>query len=123
MAIADSVGQGHAAGATRRSLLAEVRRRTEQLTRRAERSGIFSRMTPARLAQVELERHLQQGTDAEAASQCLILLACAVHGGVAIGLDVFEQCHDLAARSHDPALRALFFTCARRVVLGGPRLS
>ena len=31
--------------------------------------------------------------------------------------EVLEQCRELADRSHEPALRALYFTCARRMVL------
>lgn len=94
---------------------------------------MFSTVTPAGLARAELQRRLEgravegkagegdgSGKDSDAASQCLVLLACAVHGGAAIGIDVLEQCRELAARSRDPALRALFFTCARRAVLGKP---
>ncbi|WP_078200516.1 hypothetical protein [Cupriavidus necator] len=114
-----------ASAQARQSLLAQVRRCTEQLRRRAERSGIFARVTPDGLARAELQRHLEEiGPQAghDTACQCLVLLACAVDGGASISLDVFEKCRELADGSSDPALRALFFTCARRVVLGEPRL-
>lgn len=104
---------------TRQHLLAEVRRHTEQLTRRAERAGLFAHATPHRLARAELQSWLQAGPGRDATCECLILLACAVDGGAAISLDILEQCRELAARSSDPALRVLFFTCARRAVLGG----
>jgi hypothetical protein len=104
---------------TRQRLLGVVRRHTEQLTRRAERSGIFSRVTADGLARAELQRCLQGEGGDDAACHCLVLLACAVHGGAVIPLDVLEQCRELANRSHEPALRALYFTCARRVVLAG----
>lgn len=113
-----------ASAQARQSLLAQVRRRTEQLRRRAERSGIFARVTPDGLARAELQRYLEetaQQAGHDTTCQCLVLLACAVDGGAPISLEVFEKCRELADRSSDPALRALFFTCARRVVLGEAR--
>lgn len=104
---------------SRQRLLAEVRRHTEQLTRRAERAGLFAHATPDRLARAELQRCLRAGPGRDAACECLVLLACAVDGGAQISVDMLEQCRELAARTRDPALRALFFTCARRAVLGG----
>jgi hypothetical protein len=105
-----------ALGVTRQSLLAEVRRQTEQLRRRAERGGIFARLAPDGLAKAELQRYLQLSSSAEAPYECLILLACAVHSGAVISVDVLEKCGKLSDRSGDPALRALYLTCARRVV-------
>jgi transposase len=75
-------------GITRQRLLAQVRSQSEQLRRRAERSGIFSPLALHGLAKAELQRYLQEDMRAEAPSQCLILLACAVHGGAVISIDV-----------------------------------
>jgi hypothetical protein len=113
----------NAAALARQSLLAQVRRQTEQLRRRAERAGTFARVTAEGLARAELQRYLDEaGPNAgqDAASRCLVLLACVADGGTVISIDVFEKCRALAEQVSDPALRALFFTCARRLVLGGP---
>lgn len=121
MTTATIIAPGHVqAGTKRQNLLAEVRRHTEQFGRRAERSSMFLQMTPASLAMAELQQRLEGEAGEDAAFQCLVLLACAVHGRAPVGIDVFERCRELAERSHNPALRALFFTCARRVVLGKP---
>lgn len=123
MPAACGAGNANTGALARQRLLAQVRRLTEQLKRRAERAGIFARVTPDGLARAELQRCLEeagQHAGQGAACRCLVLLACAVDGGTSISIEVFEKCRELAERSSDPALRALFFTCARRIVLGEP---
>ena len=101
---------------TRQRLPGEVRRHAERLTRLAERGGIYSRVMADGLARAALQRCLQGECGDGAACHCLVLLACAVHGGAVTPLDVLEQCRELADRSHELALRARHITCARRVV-------